>query len=120
MSSPGGLGRRFDPDERDERFLMRRRLMAAADIKLPTSKTHRISTKSLNQRKTGACVGHAWKNFLRCAPIQTEGTKAPSAFDIYRAAVKSTDFETMIMRRNFRISTKDSTPGRPCARVPRQ
>jgi hypothetical protein len=81
-----GYGRRFDPDERDRKFLMRRLLGDARKLKLPTRKLWSIPSTALDQGKTGTCVGHAWRNFLRCAPEKyTE--KKPSAFDIYRDAV---------------------------------
>lgn len=79
------LGRRFSPDIRDKHFLMRRRL-GKTGVSLPTSKTWRIGGKSLDQKDTSTCVGHAWRNFLRCAPRQTE-KGGPSPFDIYRWAV---------------------------------
>jgi len=59
----------------------------AATLKLPTRKTWSINSGSLDQGNTGTCVGHGWRNFLRCAPLKTEKT-GPSAFDIYRAAVR--------------------------------
>jgi len=55
-------------------------------LALPTRKTWGINARALDQGNTGTCVGHAWRNFLRCAPIRTEKT-GPSAFDVYRAAV---------------------------------
>jgi papain like protease len=86
MATEHGFGRRFSPDERDRGFLLRRRL-GAPGIPLPTRKTWRIAPPNLNQGNTGTCVGHAWSNFLRCAPIQTTTKKAPSQWDIYRGAV---------------------------------
>jgi hypothetical protein len=81
-----GFGRIAPPDrDKDEMFLMRRAL-AAAGTPLPTRKTWAIGAKALNQGNTGTCVGHAWRNFLRCAPVQTE-KGGPSPFDIYRSAV---------------------------------
>ena len=78
------LGRIVSIDEKDKKFLMARRL-AAPGTAMPTSKTWAMNGKSLNQMSTGTCVGHAWKNFLRCAPIQTE-KEGPSQWDIYRKA----------------------------------
>lgn len=78
------FGRKPSPDIRDNQFLMRRLLVAAGDLR-PVTKTWSIAPRSLDQGNTGTCVGHAWKNFLRCAPMQTE--TGPSPFDIYRAAV---------------------------------
>jgi hypothetical protein len=81
-----GFGRVAPPDrDKDEMFLMRRAL-AAPGVPLPTQKTWAISGTSLDQGQTGTCVGHAWRNFLRCAPMRTEKS-GPSPFDIYRSAV---------------------------------
>jgi hypothetical protein len=81
-----GFGRLVPPDrDEDEQYLMRRRL-AAPGTPLPTRKTWRIHPTALNQGKTGTCVGHAWRNFLRAAPVQLNAG-GPSAFDIYRGAV---------------------------------
>lgn len=80
-----GFGRKFAPDERDRQFLVRRRLRAPG-AQQPTRKTWKINATALDQGNTGTCVGHAWRNFLRCAPIRTEKS-GPSAFDIYREAV---------------------------------
>ena len=81
-----GFGRRFVIDDRDRNFLMRRMLPDARALALPTRKTWGINPTALNQGQTGTCVGHAWRNFLRCAPMRTE-RQGPSAFDIYRSAV---------------------------------
>jgi hypothetical protein len=81
-----GFGRRFVPDDRDRKFLMRRMLADARALALPARKTWSIHPKALDQGDTGTCVGHAWRNFLRSAPIRTEKS-GPSAFDVYRAAV---------------------------------
>jgi len=81
-----GFGRRFAPDDRDRAYLMRRQLKAAQSIVLPVRKTWRIASGSLDQGDTGTCVGFAWRNFLRCAPLRTERT-GPSAFVIYREAI---------------------------------
>ena len=81
-----GFGRRFEPDERDRQFLMRRMLPDARRLTLPTRKTWSIGGTALDQGETGTCVGHAWRNFLRCEPIRTE-RGGPSPFDIYRSAV---------------------------------
>jgi hypothetical protein len=65
---------------------MRRMLPDARRLTLPTRKSWSINARALDQGETGTCVGHAWRNFLRCAPIRTE-VSGPSAFDIYRSAV---------------------------------
>jgi hypothetical protein len=81
-----GLGRRIAVDPRDREYLMRRKLATADKVLLPSAKTWRVNGRSLDQGLTSTCVGHAWKNFLRCAPMQTEKS-GPSPFDIYRRAV---------------------------------
>src|SRR5688572_11619582 len=86
------LGRLASKDrDRDEEFLMRRRL-GAAGKPLPTRKTWALRSAALNQGDTGTCVGHAWRNFLRCAPVMMEKT-GPSAYDIYRTAVPLDDWK---------------------------
>jgi len=81
-----GFGRRFARDDRDRNFLMRRMLADPRTLSLPVRKTWGINSTALNQGNTGTCVGHAWRNFLRCAPIRTVKA-SPSAYDIYRKAV---------------------------------
>ncbi len=85
MARKHGFGRKYSPDPEDRGYLLRRRL-AAAGTPLPTRKTWRINASALNQGATGTCVGHAWANFLRCAPIQS-AKDVPSPYDIYRKAV---------------------------------
>ena len=80
------FGRRFEPDDRDRNFLMRRMLADPRRLALPARKTWGISRTALDQGDTGTCVGHAWRNFLRCQPMRTEHG-GPSPFDIYRSAV---------------------------------
>lgn len=86
MKTLPGLGRRKAPDDRDLRFLLKRKLAAPGEVMLPSRKTWPISGHSLDQGETGSCVGHAWRNFLRCAPIKTEKS-GPSQWDIYRGCV---------------------------------
>ncbi len=81
-----GFGRRYAADDRDRNFLMRRMLPDVRRLTLATRKTWSINSKALDQGDTGTCVGHAWRNFLRCSPIRTE-KGGPSAFDVYRSAV---------------------------------
>jgi hypothetical protein len=80
------FGRRFVPDDRDRNYLMRRMLPDARRLTLAQKKTWAIDSTALNQRNTGTCVGHAWRNFMRCEPLRTE-KGGPSQFDIYRKAV---------------------------------
>lgn len=80
-----GLGRRYSPDPDDRKYLMQRRL-GAPGMPLPSRKSWRIGPPNLDQGSTGTCVGQAWHNFLRCAPIRTV-KRAPSPFDIYDAAI---------------------------------
>ena len=79
------FGRRISKDERDKQYLMRR-LLAPARAVLPTSKTWKIAAKNLDQGDYGTCVGNAWTNFLRCAPIQTTANES-MALKIYDAAI---------------------------------
>jgi hypothetical protein len=79
-----GFGRRYSPDVRDHAFLMARKLEAPG-TPLPIRKTWAITSKNLDQGQTGTCVGHAWSNFLRCAPLQT--LTGPTPFSIYRHAI---------------------------------
>jgi len=78
------LGRRPHTDARDHAHLMVHHL--PKKLSLPVAKTWAINAQHLDQGNTGTCVGHGWRNFLRCAPIQTSAAK-PSAYDIYRSAV---------------------------------
>lgn len=80
------FGRRVSIDPRDQNFLMRRLLPDVRKLALPMRKTWGIQRTALDQGNTGTCVGHAWRNFLRCAPTRTEKS-GPGAFEIYRAAI---------------------------------
>jgi len=80
------LGRRYSPNDQDKGFLMRRKLLPAG-VTLPTSKTWAIKAAALDQGDTGTCVGHAWANFLRAAPIQTNKDIDQLRWDIYDKAI---------------------------------
>lgn len=82
---PHRLGRRHDPDVRDHLYAMSVLLPQKAQ-NLPVSKTWGISSEHLDQGETSTCVGHALRNFLRCAPVRTRAAH-PSAWDLYRKAV---------------------------------
>lgn len=97
MTTTRRLGRRTHTDARDHKHLLHHHLTA---VKLPTSKTWVINSLHLDQGNTSSCVGHGWRNFLRCAPVRTSAVK-PSAFDIYRGAIlldpwKSNDAEAKL------------------------
>lgn len=79
-----GLGRIANPDPRDHLYLMRRQLATPTEP-LPTRRSWLFRGPILDQGNTGTCEGHAWRDFLRCAPVQTK--TGPSAWDIYRGAV---------------------------------
>lgn len=65
-----------------------RRLLAVPDEPLPTHRTWPLGGPVLDQGETGTCEGHAWRNFLRCAPIRTLSVRGSvSQWDIYRGAV---------------------------------
>lgn len=76
------FGRKRSANDQDKFYPMALRLRA---VPPPVRKLWAISSKHLDQGDTSTCVGHAWKNFLRCAPLQT--STGPSAFDVYRQAV---------------------------------
>lgn len=78
-----GLGRLPSPDDRDRGYRAMR-MIAAPKPDMKT--TWRFRGAVLDQGSTGTCVGHAWKHFKRCAPIETN--TGPSAFDIYDACTK--------------------------------
>ena len=86
------FGRRYSPDPEDRGYLMRRQ-MGAPGTPLPSRRTWRINSESLDQGNTGTCVGQAWRNFLRCAPIRTD-KRAPTAYDIYRMAVQTDEWSS--------------------------
>lgn len=91
MAKKRGFGRLTPPSrDQDEQFLIRRALQAPGTT-LPSRKSWRIASKALDQGVTGTCVGHAWRNFLRSQPVQTEKA-GPSAYDIYRTAVTSDEW----------------------------
>lgn len=79
-----GLGRRVAVDDRDRVFAMAPVVTLLAEPR-PALKSWRINGRSIDQGNTSSCVGHAWRNFLRCAPLQSE--RGPSPWDIYRRAV---------------------------------
>lgn len=81
------LGRRASPDERDNAHPMRR-MLAAPGIVLPTRKTWGIKPVALDQGRTSTCVGHAWANFLRCAPMQTNANIDQLRWEIYDRATQ--------------------------------
>lgn len=99
------FGRISAPDERDTLFLMHRALELSGTTKLPTSKLWGINPRALDQGNTGTCVGHAWRNFLRSAPLKTEKT-GPSPYDIYRQAVLLDDFP----ENDSEAALKDGSP----------
>jgi papain like protease len=80
-----GMGRRFSPNQQDLGFIMRERILVTEPAR-PKRKTWAITPRSLDQGETSTCVGFAWRNFLRCAPIQTV-VAGPSPWEIYRQAV---------------------------------
>ena len=99
------LGRRVSIDDRDRNFLIRRKL-APPGTPMPTRKTWAINAASLDQGNTSACIGHAWRNFLRCAPMKTEKS-GPSAWDIYRGAVAVDEWD----ENDDEASLPDGDPG---------
>jgi hypothetical protein len=80
------FGRRYCPDSRDREYLLIRKLPPAGLV-LPTSKTWRINPLALDQGDTGTCVAHAWCNFLRAAPIESNKGIDQLRWEIYDAAI---------------------------------
>jgi hypothetical protein len=81
------LGRRYAPDARDLKFQMVRKLGPVGSV-LPSRKTWGTRPTALDQGNTGTCVGHAWANFLRAVPIQTNAGIDSLRWEIYDEAVK--------------------------------
>jgi hypothetical protein len=81
-----GLGRLVSVDPDDLGYLLARRL-GAPGAPLPIKKTWAINSKALNQGSTGTCVAHAWCNFLRSAPIQSNKGIDQLRWDIYDQCV---------------------------------
>jgi len=81
-----GLGRRYAPDEEDNAYLLAPRL-AKVGTPMPTRKTWAIRSAALNQGETGTCVAHAWCNFLRAAPIQSNRGIDQLRWEIYDEAI---------------------------------
>jgi hypothetical protein len=84
-----GFGRRFAKDDRDQGYLMRRMLPDARHLTLAVRRTWSINAKALDQGQTGTCVGHAWRNFLRCAPVRWK-SPAPPLRHLRSAVLKDT------------------------------
>lgn len=81
-----GLGRLYDPDSRDQSFLMRTFLSVTMEpIQLAPIKIYRRGP-ALMQGNTGTCVGHAWRSWLDGEPIRTK--LGPTPFDLYDACTK--------------------------------
>lgn len=86
------LGRRYSPDTRDLQFMVARRL-GPAGTPLPSQKTWGIKPTALDQGETGSCVGHAWANFLRATPIQTNAGIDQLRWDIYDQATQLDEWD---------------------------
>jgi hypothetical protein len=74
-----GLGRIYEPDERDRRFLMRHALAE------PVLADHRIYRRGpiLDQGNSGTCVAHAWRAWQDGEPLMSRPTTGPRPFDLY-------------------------------------
>lgn len=85
------FGRRFSKDDRDKQFHLLRRLAPPGEV-LPVKKLWKINSTALDQGKTGTCVAHAWCNFLRCEPDQTEEGIDQLRWEIYDRAILLDEF----------------------------
>lgn len=78
------FGRRFAPDERDRKFLLR----AAPLTSIPKKKSWRIWWKG-DQGETPQCVGYSWHGLLRALPnLQRD----PAPTMIYRMAQQNDEW----------------------------
>lgn len=84
MGNPYGLGRIFNPDDRDLQHLMAP-LLPPPSVPLPVSKLWAFDGDPLNQGATGTCVGHGWEHFLHCEPVVTQDIE-DDAIGIYKAS----------------------------------
>jgi hypothetical protein len=81
-----GLGRLHAADPDDNKYLMVRKLGAVGEP-MPTKKTWSIRPSAMDQGNTGTCVAHAWCNFLRAAPIQSNKGIDQLRWEIYDWAI---------------------------------
>lgn len=83
------LGRRFAPDPRDRRFLMRDQLDPLREQYfpkgIPPGSRHYRPGPVLNQGATGTCVAHGWTAKANAAPIMQALPMTP--FALYRSIV---------------------------------
>lgn len=85
-----GLGRLKAPDQRDHKFLMKRKLTA------PSKRTRRHWRRGgrifpLNQGQTGTCVAFAVSHFFLTSPFRNKLPMAP--YDLYRKIVTLDEWE---------------------------
>lgn len=85
------FGRRLSVDVRDRNFLLQRRLGPIGAV-LPAKKTWAVKAVALDQGQTGTCVAHAWCNFLRTSPIQTNKDIDQLRWKIYDYAIKNDEW----------------------------
>jgi hypothetical protein len=77
------LGRRYVPDDRDHRHLLRRSLPVGVEAVMPTRNTWNFNGSPLDQGNTGTCVEHAIVHYLHVAPKQTGFTRLPPQYSLY-------------------------------------
>lgn len=82
-----GLGRRYDPDDRDGNYLLSDHIPRT--LAMPRTKYWMYAQQPLDQGREGTCVGHGWKHCLMAGPIkQTKPSTYPTAITIYLEACK--------------------------------
>jgi hypothetical protein len=87
-----GLGRIWHPDPRDLNHLARRVMRPLLGPRHDQEWGYRFPP--LDQKATGTCVGHGWKEYLLCEPNpETTPRSKPTAFQIYDAAIKKDEFK---------------------------
>lgn len=87
-----GLGRRYAPDERDQRYPLRALLTELPPA--PPQRRYRYWRVGpvLDQGQTGRCVAFAFRNWLNAAPIMDNPAADPDPNAIYDAAIKIDEF----------------------------
>jgi hypothetical protein len=83
MSDPQqtrGLGRRPDPDERDQRYLMRAMQPSEQEAPLVGLRVYRRG-QLRDQGSTGTCVGHGWRAWMDGEPLRSKA--GPDPFGLY-------------------------------------
>jgi len=89
MTTEHGLGRRYQPDQRNRNFMMRLTLDPLREQffprGLPDGSRHYWPGTLLDQLSTGTCVGHGFYSAIQGAPVMQKPPLSP--YDFYRRFV---------------------------------